>query len=92
MSTGNVDLRPPLRTTPSAVIETDTIREGRTPYGTKMINGYEMITQLGRGQHGEVWYSKNSLTQEEVVRTVFALWRAPALPLTVCPLHRPSKR
>lgn len=33
-----------------------------------MINSYEMITQLGRGQHGEVWYSKNTLTSQVVVR------------------------
>lgn len=62
----------------AVVIETDHIRETRSGEGHKMVNQYEMKQLLGKGQHGEVWYSRNTITGEEVVRCSTAVC-APAV-------------
>ena len=73
------------------MIETDHIRETRSGEGRKMVNQYEMKQLLGKGQHGEVWWSSNTLTGEDVVRARVAGIRL-RLALTVAPpTPRPSK-
>lgn len=64
---------PLVHTVGTGVIETDHIRETRSGEGHKMVNQYEMKALLGKGQHGEVWFSRNTLTDEEVVGSPIAI-------------------
>ncbi|EKM58652.1 uncharacterized protein PHACADRAFT_88772, partial [Phanerochaete carnosa HHB-10118-sp] len=61
---------PQLPTTSAIVIETGHIRETRSGEGHKMINQYEMKLLLGKGQHGEVWKSKDTLTNEIAIKAM----------------------
>lgn len=51
------------------VVVTDTVKAQRIRNSDrKIINQYEFIDCLGRGQHGQVWVAANVTTQHKVVR------------------------
>lgn len=60
-------------TADSGVVMTYAARLVRNREHKKMVNQYEFMHRLGRGQHGEVFVAMDTVSKQEVVRPFSAL-------------------